>query len=341
MLKKVTIKNCRGFEDEFSLDFSKQNYSYLTDMIIEEVVNPIFIYGDNSSGKTAILRSIYAVTSNLIMDLEDIILDTNSNIFKPEAPSEITLEFEYENKKFKYINVYNFASINKIEKEVLICDGQEIFNKTNLDTLYLRQDIKRESIAAYKYLSSVLFADDVMGINNISHSITKLIEEKNGEVNPIVDEIGQVPKLKITSEEKNGLEGLYFDYIDRPTNYNWNYSLFVSTGTQKLYAFLSIIRSLEPGSLVLIDEIDMHFNPKLLIQLSQIINIRKIQVIATSHSTYNLKSLRPDQVFETTNINNKLYVKRLCELNPKVRANQNLEKLYNEGYFSKNKDHNK
>lgn len=335
MLKKVIIKNCRGFEDEFVLDFAKQNYSYLTNMIIDDIVNPIFIYGDNSSGKTAILRAIYAITSNLTMDLESLILDTNSNIFQPSEPSFISLEFSYENKDFIYTTVYDFTSVNKIKREILICDKQEIFNKEDLDSPFLRQDIKRESIAALKYLSSIIFADDVMGMNNLNRRIMQIIEEKNQEVTPLIAKIGQIPELKIELEEKNGVETLVFDYQEQPTNFSWNYSLFTSTGTQKLYAFLSIIRSLEPGSLVLIDEIDMHLNPKILSQLSQIINERKIQVIATSHNTYNLKYLRPDQVFETINKHNKLYINRLSKLNPRVRANQNLEKLYNEGYFTK------
>lgn len=57
MLLNIKIKNVNAIK-ECNLDFKKASYKYLPDSILDDVVNPMSIYGHNGSGKTSVLRAM-------------------------------------------------------------------------------------------------------------------------------------------------------------------------------------------------------------------------------------------------------------------------------------------
>ena len=66
MLKKFTVKNFKNFKEKIVLDFSKvHEYEFNQNLIKNNLINKLLIYGPNNSGKSnlgaAIMDIIYYI----------------------------------------------------------------------------------------------------------------------------------------------------------------------------------------------------------------------------------------------------------------------------------------
>lgn len=69
MLKKIIINNINSI-NTCELDFKKGNYKFLEDNTIDDIANPIALYGHNGSGKTAIFNAVASLINFMVEPVE-------------------------------------------------------------------------------------------------------------------------------------------------------------------------------------------------------------------------------------------------------------------------------
>lgn len=195
MIKKIYVKNINSC-GEYEVDFTKSKYKYLEEMIKNDIVNPIAIYGTNGSGKTSFLRIARILSSLFNDDIEiiqtftpnylhldetrKILIENNINEFDasqdfPNLISILSIDFELEGKQYKYI--INSALENILFEELLENDKSifkresknYILNEVNFEMenasnnllllRYLQNDEKNNSMLkkVFTYLSNISF----------------------------------------------------------------------------------------------------------------------------------------------------------------------------------------
>lgn len=66
MIKKISVKNFKNFEDTLVVDFTKtRDYSFNQELIKDGLINKMLIYGKNNSGKSNLGAAIMDITGHL------------------------------------------------------------------------------------------------------------------------------------------------------------------------------------------------------------------------------------------------------------------------------------
>ena len=66
MLKKFKVNNFKNFKNDLVVDFSnKRDYDFNTQLIKNNLINKIIIYGYNNSGKSNLGFAIMDITTHL------------------------------------------------------------------------------------------------------------------------------------------------------------------------------------------------------------------------------------------------------------------------------------
>lgn len=195
MIKKIYVKNINSC-GEYEIDFTKAKYKYLEEMIKNDIVNPIAIYGTNGSGKTSFLNIANTLSSLFNDDVEKIqsfmtnylhleeirknLSENNTKEFDisqdfPNLISILSIDFELEGKQYKYI--INSALENILSEELLENDKSIFKRKEKKYTLnkdnfvmenvsnnllllrYLQNDEKNNPLLkkVFTYLSNISF----------------------------------------------------------------------------------------------------------------------------------------------------------------------------------------
>ena len=110
---------------------------------------------------------------------------------------------------------------------------------------------------------------------------------------------------------------------------NWPlHRTFMSSGMYNQSAMLSILTSLPEKSLLIIDEIEDALHPITIMDFINVVQKKGIQLIFTSHNTYILQRLRPDQIIFANWNNGFSNYKKLSDIYPNIREVNNIEKMY-------------
>ena len=96
---------------------------------------------------------------------------------------------------------------------------------------------------------------------------------------------------------------------------------------------LSTLLSLPENGIMVIDEIEDALHPLTIMDFLNVVRERKIQLIFSSHNTYILQKLRPDQIFFANWKNGVSNYKRLSDIYPNIREINNIEKMYLSNMF--------
>lgn len=362
MVRKIIIENSSGISEEVVLNFNKGKYDYRSEYIYKDtVVNPVILYGSNSSGKTSILKSILNIIEIFNGDLQEGKRYAIANCYTNSNLTKIGIEFELANIDYFY-EVTIEDGMNIIE-EILQVDGMDKFTRKmgkisyrcqesdTLDTFkkvlseidlnrrtsfirYLgREGFDKEISGLYNYFRSFKFIATnkrVTEINVDGLSEGERLVKYNDEYIKIIKQLSNIMPLRFETKQVSGKEVILAMYEKNGRVYELDYETMVSSGTKDLYSTLAVLFSMERGSVLVLDELEKTFHPELLDELIRIINKEfDIQIIGASHNTRLMQSLRPDQIFFTKKDNNDIVrVSKLSEEESGIREIHNIEKLY-------------
>lgn len=271
--------------------------------------------------------------------------------------SSIELFFSINDKKYDYF-VETSIEKNAIIREHLSCNKKTIFSRRINKYKYknesfileskiypvLRKLANDETVGdvlineAFNYLSHMAFVDDTRKLYQFKNAVEKsymdFVVEKSNEVKSILAKYNDFPLYTIISKvnpEKGKTE--YFASIETGEDkFNLPFGL-MSSGMQNQSTLLSILLSIPNGSAFFIDEIEAALHPLTIMDFIKVVQEKNIQLFFSSHNTYILSKLRPDQVVFSSWKNGCSKYNRLSDIYPNIREVNNIEKMYLNSMF--------
>ena len=362
MLTKIEIKNINAIR-EATFDFSKCKYQYKNHMIHnDEIVNPVAFYGTNGSGKSSFLNAISQLVSLLIDEPSQLgsfvphlinVQNEEKIVYKSEATSSIKLYFKLQNKNYIY---YIATSVDGyISNERLVEDDEELFKRTKDEYFYndeqiavvsqtfptLRTlDIEKNDPSihlCYDYLSNIGFVDAAKKGYQLKiakqKSYQDIIVEKSDEIKEILSKYNEFPLYDVVSTTNDVGKKEYIVIIKHNAGELILPWPFISSGMQNQSMLLSAVLSVPENGVLVIDELEDALHPLTIIDFINAVKEKNIQLIFSSHNTYILQSLRPDQIFFAHWKDGYSRYKRLAEIYPNIREVNNIEKMYLSNLF--------
>ncbi len=364
MITSITISNSSGISEEVTIDFNKGKYDFKNHFIYKDkLVSPAVLYGNNGSGKTSVLRTFNNLIQIFSGDLQQGAYYAMPNIFTNSDLTSIKLELLLN--ESKYIYKVNIQDKDAIVLEELIKDDNSILKRTAINVEFNpklearlennhdlinaytnplnsnsklsilrelgRDNIDEDIVLVYKYFRNMRFVATNKAISSIVPQGTKadLLVKFNDQYELYTKNYPSIMNLKFREEKGFGEPRIIALYEHKGEIFEFDYMTMISSGTRDYYETLAMILSLEPGSALIVDELEKTFHPELLDNLIyDIVTKLDIQLICSSHNTHLLQSLRPDQIYFVTKDGLKSKVNRLSKEHSGIREIHNIEKLY-------------
>lgn len=370
MLKKIIIKNICSIK-ECEIDFEKAGYSFASENILKNTVNPIAIYGHNGSGKTSVMKAmgfLIQLMSEPVQSLHSFVvndfLSRKYNETKNESFITGSIELHFELNKKNFIYYIQTALYKGITSEYLSNDDKKYFNRKGMNvsingkqiTLekerisqlvpYLRflavTEINNKIIQdVYSYISSfiMIYTPNFNSRDFITSSLFKninlldLLVTKSSEVKSILSKYNDFPLYTIKKRNNPLMVPTYhFQLQDGDFEGELNLS-YISTGMLSQSVLLSLVLSLPKNAVLFVDELDFALHPETIKSFLDVIRDKKIQLVFTSHNTNVMQSLRPDQLYFANWSKGFSTYKRLSKIYPNIREVNNIEKMYLSSIF--------
>lgn len=369
MITRIKIKNINAIK-ECDLSFEKARYHYLNDMVFDDVVSPVALYGANGSGKSSFLKAISQLISLLIDEPDQLsgfmpnlyalkkvseknngtIAIVSKNGFETKVLSSIELFFTLNGRNYDYF-IETFFS--QVTRESLSCGENKIFSREFRKYDYKKSTFEMESDLypvlrklandeqignadidnAYNYLSRMAFVDDSQKRYQFKGGVEKsymdFVVSKSDEVKQILANYKDFPLYEVTSKiiPEQG-QKQYWATIDiGDESFELPYAL-LSSGMKNQSALLSVLLMLPEYSAMFVDEIEDALHPLTIMNFISVAREKHIQLFFSSHNTYILSKLRPDQVFFAGWQKGYSRYKRLSDIYPNIREVNNIEKMY-------------
>lgn len=288
-------------------------------------------------------------------------------IEKDEALIEGVLSLGFRIGKRLYEYTIKTSSLQTITYEKLLCDSEVVFErdkemckynkkKSIIGESYLVPSLRKLANIeindpliqdAYRYLSSFTVIE-LPNINSVYGFVTSkvfeatskfdLLVEKSNEVKEILKQYNEFPVYDIVKNSgTNNLSlnpELQYNIILESNNKKISlpYTM-ISSGMQNQSLLLSILMTVPNNSVVFIDELEQALHPSAIKSFLNVIRDKKIQLVFTSHNTYILQDLRPDQIYFAKWSDGFSSYSRLSTIYPNIREVNNIEKMYLSGVF--------
>ena len=107
----------------------------------------------------------------------------------------------------------------------------------------------------------------------------------------------------------------------------------ISAGMKNQSLLLSIILSMPEHGVLFVDELEQALHPSAIKSFLKVVKEKNIQLVFSSHNTYILQLLRPDQVYFAKWDNGFSKYARLSKIYPNIREINNIEKMYLSSVF--------
>lgn len=367
MLKKFTVKNFKNFKETLVLDFTKaRDYEFNQNLIKNNLINKMLVYGPNNSGKSNLGAAIMDITTHLTDNngLNNSMYDNylNGNCTKNEVEFIYEFLFNGKNITYKYIKNNNRKLICEelYESEKLLFEYNYINNnyENNIpeaSTIVLNRDGKTNiSILKYIYANTLIWEDDssipllmeyannmlwfrslrqneFIGVMPNGENLNDYIINNRllGDFQKFLKNCGQNYSLCELNEFDKKVIGIKYK------NYNARFDIVASTGTHSLLLFYYWMNRTKNISFVFLDEFDAFYHYDLATYILKYINNKnEFQSILTSHNTYLITNelMRPDcySILENGKITS------FADSTKKnIRQTHNLEKMMISGEFEK------
>lgn len=241
-----------------------------------------------------------------VIDGKNIVFDPNTSLLVPLLRS-LNFNSGADNSLIKkvyfYLSSFSFLNLPLINSGGGFIVSRYFTNTNYLDLLSNHSDEVKELLKKYKKFPvySILKKEEGAkgGINNINNPSSQY---------KLVIEDGQVFKDELPLE-------------------------YISNGMKTNSVLLSVILSLPENGVLFIDEIETALHPTAIEAFLSIIREKKIQLVFSSHNTYLLQLLRPDQIYFAKWKNGYSKYYRLSKIYPNIREVNNIEKMYLSSVF--------
>lgn len=350
MITKIHIKNINAIKDS-TISFKKSRYHYLYENIYnEKLVNPIAFYGTNGSGKTSFIEAIAQLVRILFEEPGSYSLFIpNLLLSKLSSLSLIKIWFTIDNDNYIYeiqtkikdgivkeeLSINNHTKFHKIDSLTYECNNNTYsLSSKNFSALRkIANELSDELITkAYNYLSNIVYIDafkhEFLSKLISQKSINNLMVEQSNKVEEILKNYNHFPLYSFESSTSEEGKKNYFFKMNVNGKSKALSSYFMSTGMLNQSAMLSILTALPKNSVMLIDEIEDALHPLTIMDFIKVAKERNVQLIFTSHNTYILQKLRPDQILFANWKNGYSTYKKLSDIYPNIREVNNIEKMY-------------
>ena len=98
-------------------------------------------------------------------------------------------------------------------------------------------------------------------------------------------------------------------------------------------ALLSILVSMPEHSVLFVDELEQALHPSAIKSFLEVVKSKNIQLVFSSHNTFILQMLRPDQIYFSKWSEGFSAYYRLSKIYPNIREVNNIEKMYLSSIF--------
>lgn len=185
---------------------------------------------------------------------------------------------------------------------------------------------------AFSFLSGMGYVDavkhNVYFRDSVERDYRDIMVEKSATVKSILSQYREFPMYSFTSRVND--EGRKEYRIELETR-NGSLTLpcqLMSSGMLNQSVLLSTLLSLPQNSVLFIDEIEDALHPITILDFVKVAQEKNVQLIFSSHNTYLLQKLRPDQIFFANWKDGYSTYKKLSDIYPNIREINNIEKMY-------------
>lgn len=271
-----------------------------------------------------------------------------------QIKSHIKMFFEIEGTKYEYF--IETSLLGCIENEHLIAEETRIFERKRTSYIYndkqaditesLYPTLRRLAIdnpqdtyvsTAFAFLSNMAFIDAMKRICYSKHSVEKdfrdLIVEKSAAIRKVLTEYKEFPLYDVISKISTDGQKEYFIQLNLGNQDLVMPYTYMSDGMLNQSMLLSVLLSMPENSVLLIDEIEDALHPLTILDFIKVAQSKNIQLIFSSHNTYLLQKLRPDQIIFANWKNGYSTYKKLSDIYPNIREINNIEKMYFSNMF--------
>ena len=282
----------------------------LTDKLVDETLDSIksfvkfFFEISNNNYEYYIETSLQGCITKEYLLVNDTVLfdrgidsyvygDKQTNIVESLYPS--LRKIAVDNHEDEYVTVaFNFLSgMGYIDAAKQRCYFKDAVERNYLDIIVEKSNMVKEILSQYQEFPSYNF-------------VSRLTDEGNKEY-----------QIQLETEE---------GYLTMPYQ-------MMSTGMLNQSVLLSVLLSLPENGVLFVDEIEDALHPITIIDFIKVAQQKNIQLIFTSHNTYLLQKLRPDQIVFANWKNGYSAYKKLSDIYPNIREINNIEKMYFSNMF--------
>ena len=148
-------------------------------------------------------------------------------------------------------------------------------------------------------------------------------------------------KKKVTLESAN-IPSSAFSLVVEGVNFKGELPFeMISAGMKNQSVLLSILLSMPENGVLFVDELEQALHPSAIASFLEVVKKKRIQLVFSSHNTYILQLLRPDQVYFAKWYNGFSKYSRLSKIYPNIREINNIEKMYLSSVFDESIDNAK
>ena len=283
-------------------------------------------------------------------------LFTDQHVYdiKKSIKSSIKIFFEIDQYEYEYF--IETALYGWIDNEYLKVNENYIFERTTESYVYndrsvdikqslypilrrLASEVQDDDFvsASYSFISNFAYADALKKHYIFKDGIEKdykdIVVEKSAEVAEILSSYNEFPIYTIHSKPTNeGKKSYYLRMSVDGKDVDLPYGM-TSGGMRSQSVLLSILLSIPKNGVFFIDEIEDALHPLTILDFIKVAQEREVQLIFSSHNTYLLQKLRPDQIFFANWKNGYSTYKKLSDIYPNIREVNNIEKMYFSNMF--------
>ena len=168
-------------------------------------------------------------------------------------------------------------------------------------------------------------------------SINELLVNYSDEVKEILKNYNEFPIYTIKKKDSlnsGNTPGAGFSLVIEGEGFKGELPfVMISAGMRNQSVLLSILLSMPKNGVLFVDELEQALHPSALASFLKVVKEKKIQLVFSSHNTYILQLLRPDQVYFAKWHNGFSRYARLSKIYPNIREINNMEKMYLSSVF--------
>lgn|SRR5574344_27433 len=355
MLIEYEVNGYKTFNRDVKISFKSDNYIKSNqDLIFKEtdILKSALIYGPNNTGKSCFVESL-SVFKKIVEEgriNKNTLFSFDFNLFNEEKQMEFKIKFLIND--FIYNYVLGFTADNCITNEKLEVNNKVIFDrfKTNPDSVQNIIDVL--NVHKDTLVLSTLPEEYIKYMNDIKTFFDNMIIIRHIDFNEIINEYSSLNKkdktkfvnimknadisidnMELASDEINMRYNelrLFSQYKMNNVKKSMPSVISDSDGTKAyMYYILKIMKVINQGGLLVIDEIDRSLHTLLTKSILSIINNENnnsIQLLATTHDLQLLDCkylFRKDQIWFTYKDSKQVYLYSLNEFkanrDPQIR----------------------